>query len=286
VTWLEERGRTFDQCSQHDIDAWFGGGTTTRRHAANLLWWAMRQRLIKGLTVPEWAARTSPALGEQERSTCSARSFASGPSQHATRDRFPGVLYGQRLSHIVELELADIRTDGPEMQIRFEHDWIDVPEPVAGILQLHLDHRPNVNTAANRNSQLLFPGRMPGRGCTSIGPGSAPLRYPALPHALERGSSWSTTRRQRSAEALGISPVTAMRFAERAGSDTALRLLDHEDNVTSRSSASAGRGNRRGSRQFVCKIQNRMLPVANTERGRRIARYRDARPLGHRRSAG
>jgi hypothetical protein len=67
LNWLEDRGKPLEQCSQHDIDAWFAEGPTTRRHAANLMWWAMHQRLLPELRVPTWTARTSPALGQQER---------------------------------------------------------------------------------------------------------------------------------------------------------------------------------------------------------------------------
>ena len=47
LAWLADRGRHLGECTQHDLDAWFGTGPTTRRHVIAFLSWARQQRIIR-----------------------------------------------------------------------------------------------------------------------------------------------------------------------------------------------------------------------------------------------
>ena len=40
------------ECTQHDLDEWFGTGPTTRRHVITFLSWARQQRIIRNVDVP------------------------------------------------------------------------------------------------------------------------------------------------------------------------------------------------------------------------------------------
>jgi hypothetical protein len=51
LAWLADRGRHLDECTQHDLDEWFGIGPTTRRHVITFLSWALQQRIISGVDV-------------------------------------------------------------------------------------------------------------------------------------------------------------------------------------------------------------------------------------------
>jgi hypothetical protein len=51
LAWLADRGRHLDECTQHDLDEWFGTGPTTRRHVITFLSWALQQRIISGVDV-------------------------------------------------------------------------------------------------------------------------------------------------------------------------------------------------------------------------------------------
>ena len=52
LAWPAGRGRHLGECTQHDLDAWFGTGPTTRRHVITFLSWARQQRIIRELEVP------------------------------------------------------------------------------------------------------------------------------------------------------------------------------------------------------------------------------------------
>ena len=47
LAWLAGRGRQLGECTQHDLDSWFGTGPTTRRHVITFLSWARQQRIIR-----------------------------------------------------------------------------------------------------------------------------------------------------------------------------------------------------------------------------------------------
>ncbi|WP_328993926.1 hypothetical protein OG394_06095 [Kribbella sp. NBC_01245] len=73
------------------------------------------------------------------------------------------LLYAQPLTRIVRLTLADITHDGDQLSIRLGEPPVPVPEPFADIVTTYLANRPNLTTATNPGSQLLFPGRRAGQ---------------------------------------------------------------------------------------------------------------------------
>lgn len=223
VNWLTRRGRTLAECDQHEVDAWFAGGTTTRRHAVSFLQWAAKQRLAPQLSMPATNARTSPALGENQR--------INALREVLLHDGLPTplrviaalvLLYGQSLSRIVSLQLDDVHDQDDKITIRLAADWVEVPSPVAEIVRRHIAHRPGLNTAANQRSPLLFPGKMPGRPLHVYSVANM-LRSHGIPALAARSGTWLQLVRETPpailSEALGVTPATAMRYAERAGSD-------------------------------------------------------------------
>ena len=65
--WLDGRGRSLAECTQHDVDVWFAGGTSTRRQADRFLYWARSHRLTSRLEIPRAEFDTAEGVGEQER---------------------------------------------------------------------------------------------------------------------------------------------------------------------------------------------------------------------------
>ncbi|MEV0202813.1 hypothetical protein [Nonomuraea sp. NPDC050691] len=62
--WLHERGRHVHACTQHDIDTWLSTGPSTRQQVDDFLGWAVRQRLIKGITIPGRPYLGHPHIGD------------------------------------------------------------------------------------------------------------------------------------------------------------------------------------------------------------------------------
>lgn len=228
LRWLhEDRNHSLNTCTQHDIDAWFSTGPTTRRHALILLSWAKRQRILRDVRLPtlSTAASTPSILGSDDRLNAIRRLLLD--EALLLPERIAGclvTLYGQQVDSILALRTDDVRLGTDAVRIRLGKDWIDVAEPVADLLRRHLDNRRNMNTAANRTSTWLFPGQIAGEHRNPNGLRTA-LRERGIPTRASRLTAWRQLVRNSPpailADALNISPATAMRHASLAGADWA-----------------------------------------------------------------
>jgi len=111
---------------------------------------------------------------------------------------------------------------GDATPLRLGADWLDVPEPVAALLRQHLRNRGNMTTAANPASPWLFPGQLAGehrsyRRLVRV------LHQLGVPARASRLAAWRELVREAPpavlADALGVSPGTAMRHAFLGGAD-------------------------------------------------------------------
>ena len=131
-------------------------------------------------------------------------------------------LYGQQPSTITTLRTTDISCAGDATRLKLGADWLDVPEPVAALLRQHLRNRGNMATAANPASPWLFPGQLAGehrsyRRLVRV------LDQLGIPARASRLAAWRELAWQAPpavlADALGVSPGTAMRHAFLGGTD-------------------------------------------------------------------
>lgn len=213
LTWLHQRGQTLAGCTQHDIDAWYATGPGTRQKAERFLYWCRSQRLTGTLDIPRRGNDNPILIGETQRLQIIRSLMLHDELPLAYR--IAGcliTLFGQPADRIGSLRLSDIDTRGPAVQVRLARDWLTIPEPLATLIIRHIADRANTHTAANATSSWLFPGGMPGEQ----------RRHPVL---AARNATWQQLTRQAPpqvlADALGISPATAMRHADQAGSDWA-----------------------------------------------------------------
>ena len=143
----------------------------------------------------------------------------------APGDRIAGclvTLYGQQASTIAALRTTDTSCAADATRLKLGADWLDVPEPVATLLRQHLRNRANMTTAANPASPWLFPGQLAGdhrsyRRLVRV------LHHLGIPARASRLAAWRELARQAPpavlADALGVSPGTAMRHAFLGGAD-------------------------------------------------------------------
>lgn len=226
LDWLHQQGTDLHSCTQHHIDAWYAHGPTTRKHADRFIGWARRHRINTTIAAPTRQTRnqpTSQALGEAELLT-----VLRDVLTHDTMPLAPRVaaglilLYGQPIQAITQLRLDQIELTDQRTQIRLTDDPLDVPEPFATLLRMHLDQRNNRNTAANPSSTWLFPGAMPGKPLTNDHLVTV-LRAAGIPALAIRTGTWLSLARQAPptvlAQTLGISPHTAMYYANQAGTN-------------------------------------------------------------------
>jgi len=143
----------------------------------------------------------------------------------APGDRLAGclvTLYGQQPSTIAALRTTDTSCADGVTRLKLGADWLDVPEPVATLLRRHLRDRSNMTTAANPASPWLFPGQLAGehrsyRRLVRV------LHQLGIPARASRLATWHELVRDAPpavlADALGVSPGTAMRHAFLGGAD-------------------------------------------------------------------
>ena len=221
---LSHRGRSLDECMQHDIDAYFASGPSTRLHARSFLYWARSVRKVRGIEIPGASLTAHATFGNEERLQALRDLLLDNKIDMPWR--IAGILVlllGQPTERIAGLTINHVRVESDErVLVRPAADWLDVPEPFACLLRAYLPERRNMATAANRNSTWLFPGGMPGRH-VDAGHIVNQLRDIGVPVLRGRMGTWRQLVREAPpsilAEALGISPVTAMKHAERAGGD-------------------------------------------------------------------
>lgn len=126
------------------------------------------------------------------------------------------MLYGQQVSTIAALRTTDASCADGATRLKLGADWLDVPEPVATLLRQHLRNRANMTTAANPASPWLFPGQLAGEH-RSYRRLVRMLHQLGIPARASRLAAWRELARQAPpadlADALGVSPGTAMRHA-------------------------------------------------------------------------
>lgn len=93
------------------------------------------------------------------------------------------LLYAQPFTRIVRLTVEDVITEDDRVLLRLGETPSPVPGPVAELLLEWVVSRTNMNTATNRESRWLFPGRRAGQpmhpealSATSESPTSLPAR--------------------------------------------------------------------------------------------------------------
>jgi hypothetical protein len=225
LAWLAGRERQLGECTQRDLDQWFATGPTTRRHVITFLSWARQQRIISGVAVlvtSTEGAEASPP-GSDARLAAIRRLLLD--ETLSLGDRLAGcfvVLYGQQPSRIATLRTTDTCCTDGATRVKLGADWLDVPEPVAALLRDHPRDRGNMTAAANPASPWLFPGQLPGEH-RSYRRLVRALHELGIPARASRLAAWREMVREAPAavlaDALGVSPGTAMRHAFLGGAD-------------------------------------------------------------------
>ena len=165
LQWLSERGLALRDCRQADIDAWHAESNEHARNTTRaFLQWCMTGKLTRHLQLPPVVTGHAAPLPDHERVSQLGRILTDHDLPLRTRAAAAIVLlYAQPLSRIVRLTLDDVIRDGDQVLLRLGEPPSPVPGPVADLLLSWIGSRNNMNTATNRNSALLFPGRRAGQ---------------------------------------------------------------------------------------------------------------------------
>ena len=160
LSWLAQRGRRIGECTQHDVDAYFGAGPSTRLHACSFLYWAKNARKVRGFEIPSGTTQSHATFGNNERLQGLRRLLLDDDLDLPWRIAGALVLlFGQPAECIAALTIGQVKIDSDErVLLSPAGDWIVVPDPLATLLRTYLNCRRNMATAANPDSAWLFPG--------------------------------------------------------------------------------------------------------------------------------
>ena len=231
LTMLHDRQRTLGTVAQHDIDDWFAQPGHARWDVRSFLTWARRVReLPKDRVIPSRVVRPSTTPIDGEERWRIAKTLLTDDSIDPA-DRVAGalvVIYGQPISHIVTLTTGHVEVTEQRVCLRLGHHPLDLPEPLATLVQ-DLPTRRRDGIAEHLPNTWLFAGSHAG----------APLKADSLAARLQRigidpGRMRVAAADQLArelapavlAEVLGIGHGTAARAVSRAGGDWANYAAD------------------------------------------------------------
>jgi hypothetical protein len=166
LTWLDTRDRTLAFCRQSDIDAWYAENAEyARAQVRTFLAWAMQSRQCsRSLSLPAGKISRQAPMAEEARLAALRRLLLDTDVPPLLRVAgLIVLLYAQPLTRIVQLTVDDLLRDGETVFLRLGDPPSPVPEPVAALVLDYIAARDNMNTATNRDSRWLFPGRRAGQ---------------------------------------------------------------------------------------------------------------------------
>ena len=231
LTMLHDRHQTLGTIAQHDIDDWFARTRAVRWDVRAFLTWARRVReLPKELVIPSRMVRPSTAPIDGEERWRIAKKLLTDDSID-TADRVAGalvVIYGQPISRIVTLTTAHVEIDRERVCLRLGHHPLDLPEPLATLIQ-DLPTRRRDGTAEHLPNTWLFAGSHAG---APLNANSLAIRLQSIgidPRRMRVAAADQLARELAPAvlaEVLGIGHGTAARAVSRAGGDWANYAAD------------------------------------------------------------
>ncbi|WP_284740255.1 hypothetical protein [Amycolatopsis sp. RTGN1] len=161
---LAEHNRPLEDCGQADIDRWFAADLGRAEHSRAFLRWCIAQRELPRLRIPSVVKKTGARLSQPQR-LAFIRRVLTDPSIPAA-DRVLALLillYAQPLVKVARLTVDDVLREQDQVLLRLGDPPIPVPLPFADVLLDYVANRPNMFSATNPSSRLLFPGRRAGQ---------------------------------------------------------------------------------------------------------------------------
>jgi hypothetical protein len=165
LAWLADHGHALAECTQAHVDAWCVENTVSDRiNVRAFLQWSAKTRLTRRFALPANTRRGGAPLPERDRTALLGQVLVGQHGLLSTRAAAAILLlYAQPVSRITRLTIDDVIQDGDQVLLRLGDPPSPMPGPVAMLVLEHLAHRGNMNTATNRQSRWLFPGRRAGQ---------------------------------------------------------------------------------------------------------------------------
>ena len=221
LEWLAEQQLTLAICRQADMNSWHVENTAGRHGLLRtFLLWCIENKLMQRFRLPMKERHRRSPMPPEDRIELIGHVLTD--EDQPLRSRAAAVivlLYAQPLSRVARLTIDDVIRDGDQVLLRLGEPPSPVPEPVASILLAWIDNRTNMNTATNRDSRWLFPGRRAGQPMhpdslgglvKALGVSNLPARTSAMRQHVQQMPAPVV------ADALGYHPVTTTKLAAEA----------------------------------------------------------------------
>jgi hypothetical protein len=159
LAWLRTRGTTLEGCTQNDLDQWFAGGRTTRRHSVHFLHWATEHQHCRGLRIPTLHVPLPAPMPHPDCVDLVGRLLTD--DSLALADRVAGLLTvvcAQPATRISAPRIDAVEVHDGTTTVTFGTERIPIAEPVA----LLVDQLKAEVLARSPESPWLFRGRVPG----------------------------------------------------------------------------------------------------------------------------
>ena len=165
LRWLSARGTALADCRQADVDAWYADNNDSDRNMIRyFLLWCTASQVTRRFRLPLAAPGHAAPLTNSERISHLGHVLTDPGLPLQVRVAATIVLlYAQPLSRVVRLTLDDVIHDGTQVLLRLGEPPSPVPAPASDLLLEWIGNRDNMNTATNRDSPWLFPGRKAGQ---------------------------------------------------------------------------------------------------------------------------
>ncbi|MGI5451287.1 hypothetical protein ACQEVM_37095 [Streptomyces sp. CA-243310] len=160
LQWLTEHGLDLGTCRQSDIDLWHVEHTSHNRNTIRpFLLWCATTKLTRRFAPPAAKISQAAPISQDQRLELLGRLLTGHDLPLRTRVAAGIVLlYAQPLTRVVRLTIDDV-IHGDHVLLQLGDPPSPVPGPFADLLLEWVSSRDNMNTATNRGSRWLFPGR-------------------------------------------------------------------------------------------------------------------------------
>jgi hypothetical protein len=224
--FLAARQTDLAVATQADLDDWLAEGPPSAPEVRDFLGWAADRRLAACFDLPGRARQEGPAATDDERWS-TARSLLHDEDIELA-DRVAGLLvllYGQQLSRITTLTRDQVELTSGGARLHLGATALEVPPPLEKLLaRLVNERRPFSGVGLPTVTPWLFPGLDPGLPLTAGQLGQRLRRLGIEPAAGRRSALVHLAAHLPAAvlaQALGLSPGTAVRWAGSGGADWA-----------------------------------------------------------------
>ncbi|MGW0336875.1 hypothetical protein ACWD0J_34415 [Streptomyces sp. NPDC003011] len=222
LAWLDARRLTLATLEQGHLDTWSTDRPGVRTRSIPFIRWAAARRLIADLTIDHPPSQLPGAFQVEDIHREELRRCLDDISL-PLEVRITGALirlYALPLTRIVELTADQFHRDDKKAYLTINRHPVVLPPKLARLIEDQLREATTLHRQPQETERFLLPGQIPGRPRNPVGLGDTMKRH-SLPARAARNTAMMEALADLPpiviSDLVGISPVTAHRWARLAG---------------------------------------------------------------------